>query len=119
MSAIRMIVIAAAFAHPWYRHVSNRPSSALRAPSPGGRRGCFDGQCSRSHPRNFLLPPGEGARRADEGEILRREVPPRACQEKSIRMRGRGSRDGVKSVRDVAGSTADGAGRQARSALVS
>ena len=24
--------------------------------------------CSRRHPRDVLLPPGEGARRADEGE---------------------------------------------------
>ena len=43
MSTIRMFVIAAAFEHAWYRDVANRPSSALRAPSPGGRRKCEGG----------------------------------------------------------------------------
>ena len=59
-----------------------RPSSALRAPSPSGRRNATPllppGPGEGTRPP--LLPPGEGARRADEGGPTARQASPGSDQ---------------------------------------
>src|SRR5438477_1982912 len=45
-----------------------RPSPGLRPPSPGGR-GISAEVSARRHLIEILLPPGEGARSADEGRV--------------------------------------------------
>src|SRR2546423_15582702 len=47
-----------------------RPSPGLRPPSPGGR-GISAEVSARRRLVESLLPPGEGARRADEGRVIR------------------------------------------------
>ena len=60
----------------WYLHISDRPSSGLRPPSPGGRRGSHRTSPSPApagegdHTAPPLLPAGEGGRRPDEGRLI-------------------------------------------------